>query len=98
MSPLHNQREQRDIHGFGGLIPPQKNQTEQRDNQSQLNQTGGSDLNNFADNVIGFFVSNGKANGKPLYRGPRNGIFYINDSNNVSYLTKLQKLHQIRHL
>ena len=39
--------------------------------------------------LIGFYVSNGSANGSPLFKGPRGGVFYYNSNDNKSYVTGL---------
>ncbi len=44
---------------------------------------------------IGRYVSNGSANGRPMYMGPKGGIFYINGNENKTYLSNFQKAELI---
>lgn len=39
--------------------------------------------------LVGLLVSNGSANGSPVYKRPRGGLFYLNSNNNKSYVTGL---------
>lgn len=41
--------------------------------------------------VIGYYKSNGSQNGKPLFHGPKDGIYFWNGNNNITYLPTLQK-------
>ena len=47
---------------------------------------------------IGFFISNGSANNKPLFLGPRGGVYYINGNLNLTYLSEHEKKNSIRFL
>ena len=44
---------------------------------------------------IGYFKSNGARNGKPVFQGPRGGLYIVNDSGNLEYLTESEKLNSI---
>ncbi len=48
--------------------------------------------NSNIDPFIGTYNSNGSANGKNLYAGPRGGIYYINNNGNKTYLDKYRKI------
>lgn len=39
-----------------------------------------------SDVVVGKFISNGPANGRVLYRGPRGGLYYITSNGNKAYV------------
>jgi chromosome segregation ATPase len=41
--------------------------------------------------IAGILQTNGSANNSIVYRGPRNGLFYLNSKDNISYLSKFQR-------
>jgi hypothetical protein len=43
------------------------------------------------DILIGHFNSRGNSNGKELYLGPNDGLYYINKNDNFTYLSNDQK-------
>ncbi|CAF0909173.1 unnamed protein product [Brachionus calyciflorus] len=48
--------------------------------------------------LIGLFRSDGQANGSSVFLGPNNGVFYINASENKSWLTPYQKLFSVEYI
>ena len=47
------------------------------------------------DTYIGKFKSRGSANGRPVYMGPRGGVYYINQFNKPEYISKLNRQNVI---
>lgn len=39
-----------------------------------------------SDGSIGTYISNGIANGKSIFQGPKGGRYYVNSSGNKSYI------------
>lgn len=74
-------------------------QTEQMNSELKMQINSNSQRNYFlnkidnrANEFIGTLASNGSANGAPVFRGPRGGIFYINNNNNKSYCSGLNNV------
>lgn len=38
------------------------------------------------DNRVGTYISNGSANGRPVYKGPRGGLYYLTSSGTKTYV------------
>ena len=64
-------------------------------NYSQTNKLNQLRSSSHPHNMIGYYKSNGSQNGKPLFRGVCNGIYYWNGNNNITYLTQIQKEQNI---
>ena len=47
------------------------------------------------DKFFGIYNSRGHANGRPIYLGPNDGLFYVNKYDHFSYLSSDQKNSQI---
>ena len=56
-----------------------------KENRNQFSIPSNSSISSFGDNSIGTYMSNGSANGRTIYQGPRGGRYTIDKNGNKQY-------------
>ena len=58
--------------------------------EKQIKEQLNVELNIPTDPFVGYFQSNGSANGKSVYKGARGGFYYLSNNGGKRYLNKDQ--------
>ena len=92
--------------GFGTKITqphrfsPQSNTDNKRSNKSPIVNSPRKlpEKNEKKCEKIGFFISSGSSNNRPVYLGPRGGIFYMSSGQNPVYLNEEKQDYCVNYL